>query len=338
MRIRRHLPALIIVLLALSGALAQAQTTVAAGDVLYRLDAKSSLEEGCFAPCLCPVLNTDRLIGTFRLVPGPPDPWYRVYLVRDVNWFVPTLGYWVTGSGMYQVGGDFALTQELSLDLKVGDRDVAHYDSGLVPGGADFPAITLTVSMNNMVCHDTVFHVAATPVLPVEVTPYALFGSQYEEGCFGPCDCATIAKPLQGRFGLLRIAGDGSASDYAVVNVDWSVRDTYMTPISGAVPVTGVGLYQLDATTRSQRLRLSLLEDGASAPARFDSGTVTWNGNLKRIDVDAAEDGFACYDHVYSIHARRRSPATATFQVIRPEPIDPGVTPDGAPAPGTPVP
>lgn len=306
---------------------ASAQTVIGATqETIYRLTPASTYEDGCFDPCACPVQLRGALIGAFKLTPAPPDPLYRIFNISDLNLFVPNYGTWVTGSGTYKVGGEVALTQELSLDLKVGDRDVQHYDSGLVPGGADFPSIDMTVSMNNMVCHDTVFHVAALPVPPVEIVPYTLYGSNYEEGCFGPCQCAVTMKPVAGRFGLLKISGaDATSEDFAVVNVQWLVRDPAAPTATAGSPVTGAGLYHIGLSTRDQEMRLSLLENGAG-PTRFDSGAVPWKAPLRRIDIDLAMSGFACYDRVYSIHARGHS-AAAAVQLTQPEPYHPGVSP-----------
>src|SRR5262249_8253595 len=125
-----------LVLVALAGLLCLyaapvcSQTTISAPqEQLYRLTQGSRFQDGCFAPCLCPVQLQGGLIGTFRMTPAPPDPLYRVFTIQDLNWFVPEYGYWVTGSGTYKIGGEVALTQELALDLQVADRKVAYYDS-----------------------------------------------------------------------------------------------------------------------------------------------------------------------------------------------------------------
>ena len=61
-------------------------------------------------------------------------------------------------------GGEFAAQQQLSLDLTVDDEDRAHFDSGLVLGGGDFPFISSRVSIEGMRCFDTVIDVSAVPV------------------------------------------------------------------------------------------------------------------------------------------------------------------------------
>jgi hypothetical protein len=305
---------------------ADAQTAIGGPqETIYRLTPASTYQDGCFDPCACPVQLQGGLIGAFKLTSAPPDPLYSNYRVSDLNLLVPEYGTWVTGSGTYKVGGEFALTQELSLDLKVGDRDVQHYDSGLVVGGGDFPALDLTVSMNNMVCHDTVLRIAALPVAPIEIQPYTLYSSAYEEGCFGPCDCAITSEPVGGRFGLLKVAGTDTAADFAVIGVQWLVRDPAAPTSTAGSPVTGAGLYHLGLSTKDQELRLNLLENGAG-PTRFDSGVVPWRTPLRRIDIDVAMSGFACYDRVYSIHAKGHS-AAAAVQLTSPEPYNPGFSP-----------
>jgi hypothetical protein len=135
------------------------------GSVLYQLNPESSFQQGCFPPCLCPVMIAVPVKGTFVLTPTGVDPLFSHYAVTDVNWSVPISGsnMVVTGSGTYKIGGEFALQQQLSLDLQLGGAKVEHFDSGLVAGPAPFPKIQATISMNGLVCFDTVFYVSAAP-------------------------------------------------------------------------------------------------------------------------------------------------------------------------------
>jgi hypothetical protein len=326
MRRRRLLLAVLPALLLLAATAATAQITAATPPgPIYRLTPDSAFEDGCFDPCLCPVHFYDRLAGTMRLVPAAPEPGFVVHEVRDVNWIVPGLDWWVTGSGTYRLGGQ-PLMQRLELDLKVDGRDVQHFDSGLVFTDGAQAGIAITISMNNMVCHDTVFHLVARPIVMQEIVPYTLYRSQYEEGCFGLCDCLVSARPLTGRFGLLKLADGETGADFAVLNFKGLVREPATTATDTGWPVEGVGIYRVGAPARDERLRLALREDGRGV-TRFDSGTIPGDGDLKRIDIDVAADGFACYDRVYSIHARRRPPAVMTFQMIAPDPAPWAVAP-----------
>ncbi|TMQ57882.1 MAG: T9SS type A sorting domain-containing protein [Candidatus Eisenbacteria bacterium] len=69
----------------------------------------------------------------------------------------------ILGSGTYKVGGEFAVQQQMSLELSVGGGAPQHFDSGLVTGGGEFPRININVSLHqNKACIDTVIHVDAT--------------------------------------------------------------------------------------------------------------------------------------------------------------------------------
>jgi hypothetical protein len=336
-RVLAFIPLLVLVhALATTGPLAQ---TAATASTLYQLASASGYEDGCFDPCACPVHITDGLAGTWRMTPAPPEPGFNVYAIDQVNWFLPQADLRITGSGTYRIGGEFALTHQLTLDLLIDGRPLQHFDSGRVLGVGAFPAIDITVSMNNQVCHDTVFHVSAAPVVP-RLVPYGLYGSDYLEGCFGPCDCAVTSKPLHGRFGLMKIRGDAAGTDYAVLDIRWMVRSAPTATANDSYPVTGSGIYRtrvgggVTTVMPSQRMTLFLSENGA-APVRFDSGVVPGGdhgpggGPPKRIDIDLAANGFACVDRVYSLNARRGSSAAMDFGAIA---VDP------APVPVTPVP
>ncbi|HUD73036.1 MAG TPA: hypothetical protein VMQ62_13840 [Dongiaceae bacterium] len=337
---RRHVAFLFVALLAFAffapGRDVFAQPDTAAGPVpagLWKLTPASNFVEGCFDPCMCPVLFHEALFGTLRMTPAPADAGFAVYDVTDLNWLVKGFEYWVTGSGTYRIGGQ-PLMHRLTLDLKVGDRVVEHYDSGLTPVGAstNAPEITIGISKNNLVCHDTLFSVTMRPLVAQEIATYGLRQSRYEEGCFGPCDCAVRAWPFIGRLGLVRLDGNGwgvgasTPADFGIVDLRGSVLDPATATANSGRPVLGGGLYHVDAATGRQQLRLDLLENGAG-PTRFDSGEVAWGGDLKRIDADVAANGFACNDRVYAIDARRKPRSDLATESIRPDPYHPGAIP-----------
>jgi hypothetical protein len=145
---------------------------------VYSLGPGSTAEEGCMGACLCPVRLFDDLGGAMLLAPAPPPPGglFRVFSVQWIQWMYGPSGSptFVTGNGTYQVGGEVALTQRLSLDLRVGDQPVQHYDSGIVPGGVDtgaFPPIDISIS-DGALCFGRSFHVIAKPR-----TVYAALGA-----------------------------------------------------------------------------------------------------------------------------------------------------------------
>jgi hypothetical protein len=318
MRIRPPVLVSLALLLFLPAGLLHAQTAIERQPTLYRLSPQSNLEEGCFPPCECPVRIVDGVMGTFLMTPAAPDPLFQVFDVTDVNWLVPGLGYRVTGSGTYRIGGEFARMHQLQLDLKVADRDVQHYDSGLIAGGAEFPAIVLSIAMNNMICHDTVFNLQAKPVLANEIVPFVLRGSSYQEGCYGPCLCVIVSHVMEGRFGLLPLNDTDTGADFAVVDIGWQVRWSATGTTTDRTLVSGYGIYRVFKTAQ-QRMILDLIEDGRG-PTRFDSGDVPGGTDRRRVDVDVAANGFACYDRVYSIHAKRRDKSTL-LQGLSPQPV-----------------
>ena len=86
-------------------------TPVAESSLLnYRLDTGSFYQEGCLAPCLCPIQIEQPTSGSFSLVPLPPtpdQPNVQQWGVIRVRWF-PTVSITpvdavTTGSGFYFV-------------------------------------------------------------------------------------------------------------------------------------------------------------------------------------------------------------------------------------------
>lgn len=147
--------------------------------VLYRLGASSACEEGCFAPCMCPVMMNDTLQGTFLLSPSGRGGETAAYSVLEVTWTyrrgdadIP-----VVGSGSYTQGTG---GQRLELDLVTGDGPPDHYDSGFVPLTRDFPQIDLAVAANGFFCYDHVFVVSAFPVtVAVESSSWGALKATY---------------------------------------------------------------------------------------------------------------------------------------------------------------
>lgn len=189
MKSRSRLPFIAVLFAVLAGnaGLAGAQTDDTK-PVIYRVEKGSTYQQGCFPPCLCPILDAAPVRGTFTLTFAGFDGLFTTYKVTDVNW-TASLGdpeLRITGSGTYTIGGEFAVQQRLELDLKVGDQPVQHFDSGLVTGGTvPFPGIDLRVSLHGEYCVDTVIEVNARPVPPEQIHPYRLDrSSTFTRGCF----------------------------------------------------------------------------------------------------------------------------------------------------------
>lgn len=287
-----------------------AQTATDSLPVLYRLDKGSDYEQGCFPPCLCPALFQERVKGTFVLTPSAVGPLFTTYTVSGINWMV-TLGgtdTFVTGSGTYRIGGEFALQQELTLDLKVGDNKVERFTSGLVTGPAPFPAIAITISINNQTCFDTVFRVQASPVPRDQVTPYRLGErSTFQRGCFGMCDCAVGSQlTIKGNFALVRLASEAPWNQFAVVDVRWLVQKTLLAASAGGMSIQGAGFYAFGGDAASQQRLELLLSVGREEPARFDSGWTAGGDAFPRIDALVSQNGARCFDTLIDVHAEPR--------------------------------
>jgi len=246
--------------------------------------------------------------GTFKLTYQGADPnsVVHTYDVSDVNWTVPTNdpSLRVIGSGTYQIGSPDPiglLQHRLQLDLRVGDEPVAHFDSGWVPVDQN-GGIHITVSMNGMFCFDTVFRIAALPVPPHEIQPYALVdGSTFQRGCWNPCDCLLEQeRPLAGTFDLVPLVDNGTWAEFAVVNAHWAVP---ATAIGDVVSVTGFGVYQRFSEFAVQhRLALELVVANDNR-THFDSGLVVSTEPFPRIDIAINMNQMICFDIVMHVIA-----------------------------------
>lgn len=124
---------------------------------------QSHWEFGCFGPCECPVI-IQNLTGRFSLRPNGTDPLYSYYDLLGIQWSIAAPGgaIAVTGSGRYQLGGEFAVMHRLTLDLLVGGKPI-HLDGGLIPGGGEWPEIKIDCPAHGNACSDTVAVIDARP-------------------------------------------------------------------------------------------------------------------------------------------------------------------------------
>lgn len=299
--------AMLLALAAMLGLAIQAEAQqLGPTPVLYRLDAGSSFSRGCYPPCLCPLFSTEAIRGTYTLTQDHTDPLFTWYRVENVNWTVTIDGAdkRITGSGTYRRGGEVAVQQELALTLTVDGSPQQKFDSGLVNGAEDFPKIDVTISVNGMVCFDTVIGVASSPVPASDLTTYTLNHSTYQEGCLPPCECPIQSWSVGGTFRLVPLpnATTPVRREWAVVNVNWS---TISLSPPAARRFSGFGSYAIVdvGPTSNQRMVLDLTELNSGLASRFDSGTVSGGTQFPNIDVDLAVNGFYCNDKVFSLHA-----------------------------------
>jgi hypothetical protein len=136
--------------------------------VVYRLAPTSTLTEiYCTGPCACPfygVLST--LTGTFTLARTGEDPLFTYYSVTSVDWEPSTAatGH-ISGSGSFKIGGEVAITGQLTLNLDIGGQAWS-FDSGIVVQDPQhpFPEISLSSQTPVVVCRQDVLTLLAVPV------------------------------------------------------------------------------------------------------------------------------------------------------------------------------
>ena len=149
--------------------------SLASSAVPYVLTAGSNYEEGCFAPCECPMLINAPLFGTFQMdLIGPGDV-FDFYSVADVRWFTSnaTVTRRITGSGTYKIG-ELSTQQEMDLDLSIDQNVPQHFSSGLVNENVRFPDLAIQISKNGVFCQDTVMDLKARPTPHLAVEPNRL--------------------------------------------------------------------------------------------------------------------------------------------------------------------
>jgi hypothetical protein len=167
----------IAVCLSSLGAIPAAAQASANEPTYYALVDGSTYQHGCFDPCMCPLMETAPLKGSFVLTFAGSDGLFDLYDVSEVDWTAIIGNEFersIQGSGTYRVGGEFAVMHELSLDLKIDGEPPTRLSSGLVVGGGDFPAIVTTISIHGGFCLDTVIQVVAKPTTKLSIAHDAI--------------------------------------------------------------------------------------------------------------------------------------------------------------------
>ena len=135
--------------------------------IQYSLEQASQLQYGCFGPCACPILISDPLTGDFTFYRTSVDPLFEHYALLNINWAYAMPGsphiVHIRGKGTYDIGGEVARMQRMTLDIVSDDTLAQHFDSGLVPVRAQFPVIDIDVRVHADTCRDTVVRVQAAP-------------------------------------------------------------------------------------------------------------------------------------------------------------------------------
>ncbi len=289
--------------------------------VVYRLAGDSGSLLACFDPCDCVLHVESDLIGTMQLSALPSaTPMERRYRVSDVNFRVSENGQdvLIRGEGTYtwysHMGSLTVLAHRMELDLRVGDEESRRYDSGVVGGASDgrFPPIRIQIDHSNQECFDRVLTIDAAPVSPAEFIPYRLDDdSTYTRGCLPPCLCPLLeTRPVTGGMVMVPLEPmdqTPGVQEWAVVNIGWAI---VRPQAEGAV--SGSGFYSVTpaaAVPFRHRLLVGLTFDGQGERV-WNSGWAELNFNdvvfpPQRLEIDAALNGFFCFDEVFAVRARR---------------------------------
>jgi hypothetical protein len=140
---------------------------IATAGVHHKLKPGTTFQEGCVPPCLCPVLISEEVIGTFTLVQERSIPLYARYRLDNISWTITDPNgevlHTITGQGTYRLGGKkFRAVHQLILDIGIDGTDTQHLDSGLIPGGGEFPTISISVNRGTS-CYDIWMDIKAAP-------------------------------------------------------------------------------------------------------------------------------------------------------------------------------
>jgi hypothetical protein len=134
--------------------------------------------------------------------------------------------------------------------------------------------------------------------------------SQFEWGCFGPCECPTmIQAPLIGSFILRRSSIGPLYTNYDVLDVRWKTVSAVQS-----VSITGSGTYRRGGEVAvSEQLTLDLSFDGGP-PQHFDSGLKAPSAPFPVIDTRISLHGEYCHDSVLVVDAPPLGLAAVTDQ------------------------
>ena len=235
---------------------------------------------------------------------------FDTYEVTDVHWNVDLggPGLAISGSGSYRIGGEFALTQQLELDLVIDGGEAQHFDSGLVVAdGALRPSIDVAVSTNGMFCYDTVIVVDAAPVVREAMRRYRLVEpSVLREGCVDPCACLLeLQRPIRGTFSLLPLASSRWYDQFAVLDIRWFAYAPGAPARRIGTPVTGAGIYQIGGDfALEERLALGLVV-GEQDVKRLEGSRVVGGSDFPAVLDVPISTNTACFRTAIDVHAEQ---------------------------------
>lgn len=153
-------------------ALAAALSATAPAPAGTQYTISGDFSEGCFGMCLCIIMHFGELEGSFRLVEYElhsvaPDPVQQYQLIDvDLSIVSGTIGLrHYTGIGTYTIVNGIIVTHQLTLDLVDDKGAELHLDSGMIPGGEQFPDISVPIQhVLSPDCYGSWYDVDAVPV------------------------------------------------------------------------------------------------------------------------------------------------------------------------------
>ena len=124
--------------------------------------------------------------------------------------------------------------------------------------------------------------------------------SNFQRGCFAPCECPVmITEPVKGTFLLTPIGFDGLFDQYAVSDVNWQATNYDGT----TTLITGSGTYKVGGEVAlQQELSLYLQENGGKVE-HFDSGLVQDSTPFTKIHVTISTNRQFCFDTAFKVSA-----------------------------------
>ena len=278
-------------------------------ETIFRLTEKASYQEGCFPPCMCPIMVAAGIRGTFVMGPATAGDVFLSREVLYVNWIV-SIGdteFEIIGSGIYRVSiNSEPMIHALDLALTVDGGERQFFFSGFVPLTSNDGTIDIPISINGQYCYDTVIVVNAAPVTDDSILHFRLAAdSTYQQGCFDPCDCPLeMPRRLEGALTLVPVLELGTYVEYSVAQARLVALP--FDNISEEIKMTGYGTYTLAQgyAGPAHQLDLTLATSGGGVE-RFDS-TFTNTDPTFPADFDIVVDinDQVCFDTVLSIHAK----------------------------------
>ncbi|MGA2939978.1 MAG: hypothetical protein ABSF52_23185 [Syntrophobacteraceae bacterium] len=142
--------------------------------ILYGLLPGSSFQEGCIPPCMCPVMMSEDVRGTFGLTAAGPGPipldssQFNTYSLTGISWTVHDPAgkpvHTITGNGTYrfETVGNGVVRHQLTLNISIDGQAPVFLDSGLVLGCSQFRDIAVSVRLGST-CFETSMDIIAAP-------------------------------------------------------------------------------------------------------------------------------------------------------------------------------